>query len=78
MRLADYVEARLQRGLPRRVLESRVDVEEVQAALFKISVRIEAFLVSFLVSCDLIIGLTKIVRNRRLDLNRHGRRPEGD
>jgi len=44
--LARCIEAKIERGLARRVLESRADVDEVNEIMSKISVRIEAFLVS--------------------------------
>jgi len=43
--LARCIEAKIERGLARRVLESRADVDEVNEIMSKISVRIEAFLV---------------------------------
>jgi len=45
-RLAACVEAKLERGTTKRVLESNGDVVEVKDLLVKISALIEAFLVS--------------------------------
>jgi len=44
--LADCVNTKLERGLAGRVLESKGDVDEVQDLMAKITMRIEAFLVS--------------------------------
>jgi len=44
--LAECVNTKLERGLTRRVLESKGDVDEVQDLMVKISMRIESFLVS--------------------------------
>jgi len=44
--LAASVEAKLERGTTRRVLESNADVAEVKDLLVKLSARIEAFIVS--------------------------------
>ena len=46
VQLAASVEAKLERGTTRRVLESNADVAEVKDLLVKLSARIEAFIVS--------------------------------
>jgi len=43
--LSKCIEAKIERGLARRVLESRADIDEVNNIMSKISARIEAFLV---------------------------------
>jgi len=45
-RITVCIEAKQERGIVRRVLESKSDVAEVKDLLMKITARIEAFLVS--------------------------------
>ena len=45
-RLTACIEAKQERGIVRRVLESKSDIDEVKGLLIKITARIEAFLVS--------------------------------
>ena len=44
--LTACIEAKIERGMARRVLESRADVDEVNDIMTKITMRIEAFIVS--------------------------------
>jgi len=76
-RLATCVEIKVQRGLTRPVLESRLDVKEVEGILFKVSTRIEAYLVRSLTSAERDTSAharTLVVREHRFYLNRYGER----
>ena len=63
--LAASVEAKLERGTTRRVLESNADVAEVKDLLVKLSARIEAFIVSRMFLFQSVFGTHAITVRER-------------
>jgi len=63
--LASSVEAKLERGTTRRVLESNADVAEVKDLLVKLSARIEAFIVSWVILVSKYLGAHAVTVRER-------------